>query len=94
MLQSTAQYVRLRSVSNAKRQGTIASSEVISQLEAEGPPSKPFLFFYFRRLWKPDALEELTAPEARRSLAPRSRFAHTVRYSEMQYQSFLTGLVN
>jgi hypothetical protein len=48
--------------------GTIPADDVVTQLQAKKEPFKPFLFFYLRRLWKPE-MHERTAKTAKERVA-------------------------
>jgi hypothetical protein len=48
--------------------GTIPASDVVDQLQRKKEPFKPFMFFYLRRLWKPE-MHERTAKTAKERVA-------------------------
>lgn len=48
--------------------GTIPADDVVTQLQQKQEPFQPFLFFYLRRLWKPE-LHERTARTAKERVA-------------------------
>lgn len=48
--------------------GTIPAGDVVEQLQQKKEPFKPFLFFYLRRLWKPE-MHERTAKTAKERVA-------------------------
>lgn len=48
--------------------GTIPADDVVTQLQRKKEPFKPFLFFYLRRLWKPE-LHERKAKTAKERVA-------------------------
>jgi hypothetical protein len=48
--------------------GTIPADDVVTQLQQKKEPFKPFLFFYLRRLWKPE-MHERTAKTAKERVA-------------------------
>ncbi|KAL5113611.1 Vacuolar protein sorting-associated protein 41 [Pleosporales sp. CAS-2024a] len=48
--------------------GIIPAGDVVSQLQQKKEPFRPFLFFYLRRLWKPE-LHERTAKTAKERVA-------------------------
>ncbi|KAH5195057.1 hypothetical protein HBH77_144890 [Parastagonospora nodorum] len=48
--------------------GTIPASDVVSQLQQKKEPFQPFLFFYLRRLWKPE-MHERTGKTAKERVA-------------------------
>jgi hypothetical protein len=48
--------------------GTIPASDVVDQLQRKKVPFKPFMFFYLRRLWKPE-MHERTAKTAKERVA-------------------------
>jgi hypothetical protein len=48
--------------------GTVPAHDVVDQLQAKGATFKPFLFFYLRRLWKPE-MHERTAKTAKERVA-------------------------
>jgi hypothetical protein len=48
--------------------GTIPAGDVVSQLQQKKDPFKPFLFFYLRRLWKPE-MHERKAKTAKERVA-------------------------
>jgi hypothetical protein len=48
--------------------GTIPAGDVVAQLKQKQEPFQPFLFFYLRRLWKPE-LHERTAKTAKERVA-------------------------
>jgi hypothetical protein len=48
--------------------GTIPAGDVVDQLQQKKDPFKPFLFFYLRRLWKPE-MHERTAKTAKERVA-------------------------
>ncbi|KAF2130135.1 vacuolar assembly protein-like protein [Dothidotthia symphoricarpi CBS 119687] len=48
--------------------GTIPTEDVVNQLQKRGPTFQPFLFFYLRRLWKPE-MHERTGKTAKERVA-------------------------
>jgi len=48
--------------------GTVPAGDVVNQLQSRDSTFKPFLFFYLRRLWKPE-LHERTAKTAKERVA-------------------------
>lgn len=48
--------------------GTIPANNVVTQLQKRGPSFQPFLFFYLRRLWRPE-MHERTGKTAKERVA-------------------------
>lgn len=64
-------------LANAAVQGTVELSTVVSQLQAKAPTSDPYLYLYFRQLWRPDDLQNVTGDAISTNFVRRPRFSDT-----------------
>lgn len=61
-------------LATAAVQGVVEPSAVFSQLQAKATASDPYLFLYFRQLWKPEELQDATGDRPSAGFTRRPRF--------------------